>query len=115
RPYRGSRHAAGPPARPHVAGLGRPPCPGDADLIEGSPSRAARPRLLSPAGGLADWFAVTALFRRPLGLPIPHTAIVVERKDRFADTLGAFVQESFLTPAAVSERLRASRAVERVA
>ena len=67
----------------------------------------------SLVGGLADWFAVTALFRRPLGLPIPHTAIVVERKDRFAETLGAFVQESFLTPAAVSERLRASRAVER--
>ncbi|HUJ65426.1 MAG TPA: DUF445 family protein, partial [Acidimicrobiales bacterium] len=38
----------------------------------------------SMVGGLADWFAVTALFRRPLGLPIPHTAIVVERKDRFA-------------------------------
>ncbi|MGH8918387.1 MAG: DUF445 domain-containing protein, partial [Actinomycetes bacterium] len=69
----------------------------------------------SMVGGLADWFAVTALFRRPLGLPIPHTAIVVERKDRFADTLGSFVQESFLTPEAVSERLRAARAVERTA
>ncbi len=69
----------------------------------------------SLVGGLADWFAVTALFRRPLGLPIPHTAIVVERKDRFAETLGAFVQESFLTPAAVSDRLRASRAVDRLA
>jgi uncharacterized membrane-anchored protein YjiN (DUF445 family) len=71
--------------------------------------------IASLVGGLADWFAVTALFRRPLGLPIPHTAIVVERKDRFAETLGAFVQESFLTPAAVSERLRASRAVDRMA
>jgi uncharacterized membrane-anchored protein YjiN (DUF445 family) len=69
----------------------------------------------SLVGGLADWFAVTALFRRPLGLPIPHTAIVVERKDRFASTLGTFVQESFLSPAAVNERLRASRAVERTA
>src|SRR3984957_13458743 len=69
----------------------------------------------SLVGGLADWFAVTALFRRPLGLPIPHTAIVVERKDRFAETLGAFVQETFLTPAAVSERLRAARAVARLA
>ena len=39
-------------------------------------------------GGVADWFAVTALFRRPLGLPIPHTAIIVERKDQFAATLG---------------------------
>lgn len=69
----------------------------------------------SLVGGLADWFAVTALFRRPLGLPIPHTAIVVERKDRFAETLGNFVQESFLTPSAVSERLRAAHAVERAA
>jgi uncharacterized membrane-anchored protein YjiN (DUF445 family) len=46
----------------------------------------------SMVGALADWFAVTALFRRPLGLPIPHTAIVVARKDRFAETLGAFVR-----------------------
>src|ERR1700685_1310671 len=71
--------------------------------------------IASLVGGLADWFAVTALFRRPLGLPIPYTAVVVERKDRFAETLGDFVQESFLTPAAVTERLRASHAVERLA
>ncbi len=45
-------------------------------------------------GGVADWFAVTALFRRPFGLPIPHTAVIVERKDQFAATLGQFVQES---------------------
>jgi uncharacterized membrane-anchored protein YjiN (DUF445 family) len=69
----------------------------------------------SLVGGLADWFAVTALFRRPLGLPIPHTAIVVERKDRFADTLGSFVQESFLTPDAVIARLRATAALPRAA
>jgi uncharacterized membrane-anchored protein YjiN (DUF445 family) len=69
----------------------------------------------SMVGGLADWFAVTALFRRPLGLPIPHTAIVVERKDRFAETLGGFVQENFLSPGAVSDRLRASHAQERAA
>ncbi len=62
--------------------------------------------IASLVGGLADWFAVTALFRRPLGLPIPHTAIVVERKDSFAETLGAFVQENFLSADAVSERLR---------
>ncbi|MBV9660419.1 MAG: DUF445 domain-containing protein [Acidimicrobiales bacterium] len=68
----------------------------------------------SMVGGLADWFAVTALFRRPLGLPIPHTAIVVARKDRFAQTLGSFVQESFLTPDAVIARLRAAGAVDRV-
>jgi uncharacterized membrane-anchored protein YjiN (DUF445 family) len=71
--------------------------------------------IASLVGGLADWFAVTALFRRPLGLPIPHTAIVVERKDQFAETLGAFVQENFLTPAAVSDRLRAARAIDRLA
>ena len=41
-------------------------------------------------GGLADWFAVTALFRRPLGLPIPHTAIIPENKDRIADTMAGF-------------------------
>lgn len=64
-------------------------------------------------GGLADWFAVTALFRRPLGLPIPHTAIIVERKDRFGETLGAFVQESFLSADAVTERLRAAHALDR--
>ena len=62
--------------------------------------------IASLVGGLADWFAVTALFRRPLGLPIPHTAIVVERKDRFVETIGSFVQENFLSADAVSERLR---------
>ena len=69
----------------------------------------------SMVGGLADWFAVTALFRRPLGLPIPHTAIVIERKDRFAETLGTFVQENFLTPEAVISRLRAAGAIPRAA
>lgn len=66
-------------------------------------------------GGLADWFAVTALFRRPLGLPIPHTAIVVERKEQFGVTLGEFIQESFLTPEVVIERVRAAKVVPRVA
>lgn len=69
----------------------------------------------SMVGGLADWFAVTALFRRPLGLPIPHTAIVVQRKDRFAETLGAFVQESFLTPEVVISRLHSAGALSRTA
>ncbi|MGI8664024.1 MAG: DUF445 domain-containing protein [Acidimicrobiales bacterium] len=57
-------------------------------------------------GGLADWFAVTALFRHPLGIPVPHTAIIVERKDRFAETLGDFVQDSFLNPDVIVERVR---------
>jgi uncharacterized membrane-anchored protein YjiN (DUF445 family) len=66
-------------------------------------------------GGLADWFAVTALFRRPLGLPIPHTAVIVERKDQFGDTLGDFVQTSFLTPDIIAERVRGARVVPRLA
>src|SRR3954454_10016184 len=69
----------------------------------------------SMVGGLADWFAVTALFRHPLGLPIPHTAIIRERKDQFGATLGAFVQENFLTPDVVIERVRAARVVDRAA
>jgi uncharacterized membrane-anchored protein YjiN (DUF445 family) len=57
-------------------------------------------------GGLADWFAVTALFRRPLGLPIPHTAIIPENKDRIADTMAAFLRSYFLTPQVVARRMR---------
>ena len=56
-------------------------------------------------GGLADWFAVTALFRHPLGLPIPHTAIIPQNKDRIADTMAQFLQENFLTPAVVARRM----------
>ncbi len=57
-------------------------------------------------GGLADWFAVTALFRRPMGLPIPHTAIIPENKDRIADTMAVFLRENFLTPSVVARRMR---------
>jgi uncharacterized membrane-anchored protein YjiN (DUF445 family) len=63
----------------------------------------------SMVGGLADWFAVTALFRHPLGVPIPHTAIIRERKEEFGRTLGEFVQENFLTADVVAERVRASQ------
>jgi uncharacterized membrane-anchored protein YjiN (DUF445 family) len=69
----------------------------------------------SMVGALADWFAVTALFRRPLGLPIPHTAIVSERKEQFGATLGEFIQESFLTPSAIVDRVRAADVVTRLA
>src|SRR5215510_5707559 len=69
----------------------------------------------SLVGGLADWFAVTALFRHPLGIPIPHTAIVVERKAQFGETLGDFIQDRFLTPEAIVERTRAAAVVPRVA
>ena len=65
-------------------------------------------------GGLADWFAVTALFRHPLGLPIPHTAIIRERKDQFGATLGGFVQDNFLSPEIVGERVREARIADRV-
>ena len=57
-------------------------------------------------GGLADWFAVTALFRHPLGLPIPHTAIVPRNKDRIGDTLGTFLRTNFLIPAVIARRMR---------
>ncbi|MGP7794538.1 DUF445 domain-containing protein [Sphingomonas sp. CLY1604] len=57
-------------------------------------------------GGLADWFAVTALFRHPLGLPIPHTAIVPRNKDRIGDTLAQFLRANFLQPTVISRRMR---------
>jgi uncharacterized membrane-anchored protein YjiN (DUF445 family) len=65
-------------------------------------------------GGVADWFAVTALFRRPLGLPIPHTALIVERRDQFAATLGQFVQENFLSADVLAERIGAARLAPRL-
>jgi len=58
-------------------------------------------------GALADWFAVTAVFRRPLGLPIPHTAIVPRNKDRIGDALGAFIAGNFLTRPLIAAKLRA--------
>lgn len=60
-------------------------------------------------GGIADWFAVTALFRHPLGIPIPHTAIVPARKDRIGAALGNFVQRNFLARDVVAAKLSAMR------
>lgn len=60
-------------------------------------------------GALADWFAVTALFRRPLGLPIPHTAIVPRNQARIADGLGGFIERNFLDPGLVAQRLGQAR------
>ncbi|WP_151975607.1 DUF445 domain-containing protein [Erythrobacter sp. EC-HK427] len=57
-------------------------------------------------GGLADWFAVTALFRHPMGIPIPHTAIIPANKDRIADTMATFLRTNFLTPVVVARRMR---------
>jgi uncharacterized membrane-anchored protein YjiN (DUF445 family) len=57
-------------------------------------------------GGLADWYAVVALFRRPLGLPIPHTAIIQSNQHRIADKLGEFIELHFLEAAPVEAKLR---------
>lgn len=56
-------------------------------------------------GGLADWFAVTALFRRPLGLPIPHTAVIPNNQQRIADAVGRFIAGNFLDPNLIEARL----------
>ena len=69
----------------------------------------------SMVGGIADWFAVTALFRHPLGIPIPHTAIIPERKDQFGETLGEFIQDSFLTPDTIVARVTSARIAHRLA
>jgi uncharacterized membrane-anchored protein YjiN (DUF445 family) len=57
------------------------------------------------AGAIADWYAVVALFRHPLGLPAPHTAIIPRNKDRIAESIGAFIETHFLTPQNVVKRL----------
>lgn len=64
-------------------------------------------------GGIADWFAVTALFRHPLGIPIPHTAIIPRRKDAIAEGLSEFVSDNFLSEAAVREKLSSARIAQR--
>lgn len=66
-------------------------------------------------GGIADWFAVTALFKHPMGIPIPHTAIVPSRKDRIGTALGNFVQRNFLTRDVVASKLAAMKLGERAA
>jgi uncharacterized membrane-anchored protein YjiN (DUF445 family) len=66
-------------------------------------------------GGVADWFAVTALFRHPMGLPIPHTAIVAERKDRIGRSLGNFVGNNFLGREVIARQLAGMRLGERAA
>ena len=66
-------------------------------------------------GALADWFAVTALFRQPLGLPIPHTAIVPRNKERIGEALGRFVEHNFASPEIVSSKLAGSDICSRLA
>ncbi len=89
-----------------------------ARLLEGTHAWLGFVRATAEAslvGGLADWFAVTALFRRPLGLPIPHTAIVATQKDRIGRILGNFVQKHFLAREVVAAEVRALRVSERAA
>ena len=69
----------------------------------------------SMVGAIADWFAVTALFKHPLGLPIPHTALIPKRKDEFGKSLEDFVQENFLQEAIIRDRLVAAQVSARIA
>jgi uncharacterized membrane-anchored protein YjiN (DUF445 family) len=65
-------------------------------------------------GALADWFAVTALFTHPLGIPIPHTAIIKRKKDQLGEGLGTFVRENFLSPQVVETKLRDAQVASRL-
>src|SRR4051794_29528934 len=69
----------------------------------------------SMVGAIADWFAVTALFKHPLGLPIPHTALIPKRKDEFGKSLEDFVQENFLQEAVIRDRLAVAQVSARAA
>ncbi|CAL9292262.1 MULTISPECIES: DUF445 domain-containing protein [unclassified Streptomyces] len=75
--------------------------------ITGWPGYVAAAAEAGMVGALADWFAVTALFRRPMGLPIPHTAIIPTKKDQLGESLGTFVGENFLSAGVVRTRLHA--------
>ncbi|QCP54901.1 DUF445 domain-containing protein [Trinickia violacea] len=78
----------------------------------------AWPRAFAEAGtvgAIADWYAVVALFRRPCGLPIPHTAIIPQNQQRIAESLGNFVEENFLTPEVIIGRLRGYNAAQALA
>ena len=106
------------PAQPGAAGMkavGHRPAVRDGGGVRNRPrARAAisLARLVKSfaeaamVGGLADWFAVTALFRHPLGLPIPHTAIIPRNKDRIGEALANFLKENFLIPSVVARRMR---------
>src|SRR5437762_2005998 len=69
----------------------------------------------SMVGGLADWFAVTALFRYPLGLPIPHTAIIPRKKDSIGASIGRFVEDNFLSEDVLISRMRSLHVLQRAA
>ncbi|RPK50360.1 hypothetical protein EES39_05925 [Streptomyces sp. ADI92-24] len=73
--------------------------------VGGWPGFVAAAAEAGMVGALADWFAVTALFKRPLGLPIPHTAIIPTKKDQLGASLGSFVGENFLSGGVVRDRI----------
>uniref|UniRef100_A0AAU2VV66 DUF445 domain-containing protein n=1 Tax=Streptomyces sp. NBC_00008 TaxID=2903610 RepID=A0AAU2VV66_9ACTN len=73
--------------------------------VGGWPGFVAAAAEAGMVGALADWFAVTALFKRPLGLPIPHTAIIPTKKDQLGASLGSFVGENFLSGSVVRDRI----------
>ncbi|MFV2119270.1 DUF445 domain-containing protein [Streptomyces sp. Act-28] len=79
----------------------------EASGVTGWPGYVAAAAEAGMVGALADWFAVTALFRRPMGLPIPHTAIIPTKKDQLGESLGTFVGENFLSADVVRARLHA--------
>ncbi len=86
-------------------------------LSRGGPSWLGYVRAAAEAGmvgALADWFAVTALFRHPLGLKIPHTAIIPRKKDQLGEGLGTFVRENFLSPDVVETKLRDAEIASRM-
>lgn len=64
-------------------------------------------------GGLADWFAVTALFKYPMGIPIPHTAIIPNKKDQVPDALSEFVSENFLNARTITDKVMQAQIPER--
>jgi uncharacterized membrane-anchored protein YjiN (DUF445 family) len=86
-------------------------------LSRGGPSWLGYVRAAAEAGmvgALADWFAVTALFRHPLGIKIPHTAIIPRKKDQLGEGLGTFVRENFLSPDVVETKLRDAEIASRM-
>jgi uncharacterized membrane-anchored protein YjiN (DUF445 family) len=86
-------------------------------LVHGGPAWLGYPKAAAEAGmvgALADWFAVTALFRHPLGLPIPHTAIIPTKKKQIGDSLGDFIGGNFLAEDVVRDKLRRSEPARRV-
>ncbi|WP_236240859.1 DUF445 domain-containing protein [Streptomyces sp. CC228A] len=86
----------------------------EASGVTGWPGYVAAAAEAGMVGALADWFAVTALFRRPLGLPIPHTAIIPTKKDQLGESLGRFVGENFLSADVVRTRLHALNVAARL-